>query len=75
MKRVLNKLRERNDGEKKVISLALSAVLTFVIVSLWLSFDSSQVQAEKITEIDDIYTSGPLQDLKDGFIKVLDSIK
>lgn len=71
---VLTKIRQMPDNQKKIFSVAASAVVTLIIVVVWSSFGTSsansQVAGEKVNKLSSV---SPVQMIKEEFSKAFSS--
>ena len=69
---ILNKIRQKPDNEKRLISFIMATVLTLVIVVFWFSFTASTA-GNQISEKDQdkLSSVSPMQVIKDEFSKAL----
>lgn len=70
---ILTKIKQKPDGQKKIISLITAVILTLIIVVVWFSFNSKENQVAE--ERDKLSSISPVQVIKDEFSKVFSSFK
>ncbi|MEI6190944.1 MAG: hypothetical protein WCP24_01075 [bacterium] len=71
---ILNKIRQKSDNEKKILSLISAVVLTLVIVVVWSSFTSSSASDNEVDAQDKLSSISPMQVIKDEFSKLFSTL-
>ena len=67
---ILNKIRQKSDNEKKVLSVITATFLTLVIVVFWFSFTGNSAGNQITSDDQDKLSSvSPVQVIKDEFSK------
>jgi len=73
---ILNKIKQKPDSQKRVISLVFSLVITIFVVGIWYSFSekkgSTELSADEQSKLSSL---SPIQVIKDEFSRMFADIK
>ncbi len=72
---IFTNIKQRPDDQKKIFSLIMAVILTFIIVTVWYSLTKEKIDSEIANKPNTLSSLSPLQVIKDEFSKVFSDIK